>query len=298
MIGSEIARFVDALELEFGLSDNTCSSYASDLNFFAQYLQRRGRTRAGEIAESDISGFLASERDDGMSGATRARRMAAIRAWLGYLKDLRVIAGNPAESMDAPKRGRVLPRTLSEQETFAMIDAVDGDSPRDLRDRALLELMYGCGLRVSEVCALAFENFIADGELLRVYGKGSKERILPVGKAAGKALTAYFDFGRESLVRGNSNEPHIFVTRLGRKFTRQGIFKIIKERALAAGISPDRISPHVLRHCFASHMLEHGADVRSLQELLGHADIGTTQIYTHVNATFLGDIHRKYHPRG
>lgn len=298
MIGSEIARFADALELEFGLSDNTCSSYASDLRFFAQYLRRNGRSRAGEITQGDIAGFLASERGDGMSGATRARRMAAIRAWLGYLKDLRAIDVNPAETMDAPKRGRVLPRTLSEQETFAMIDAVDGDSPRDLRDRALLELMYGCGLRVSETCALEFENFIGDGELLRVYGKGAKERILPVGAAAGRALTAYFDAGRESLVRGNRLERHVFVTRLGRKFTRQGIFKIIKERAQAAGIARERISPHVLRHCFASHMLEHGADVRSLQELLGHADIGTTQVYTHVNAGFLGDVHRKYHPRG
>jgi integrase/recombinase XerD len=157
--------------------------------------------------------------------------------------------------------------------------------------------MYGCGLRVSEACELEFENLIADGELLRVFGKGSKERVVPIGAAAGRALTEYFNSARETFVRGNGGERHLFVTRLGRRFTRQGMFKIVKERAAAAGIAPERISPHVLRHCFASHMLARGADIRSLQELLGHADIGTTQIYTHVNARFLGDIHRRYHPR-
>jgi integrase/recombinase XerD len=157
--------------------------------------------------------------------------------------------------------------------------------------------MYGCGLRVSETCGLELDNLFAEGELLRVFGKGSKERVLPVGSAAGRALTAYLDAARGSFVRDDSLERHIFVTRLGRPFTRQGVFKIVRERAAAVGISPERISPHVLRHCFASHMLERGADVRSLQELLGHADIATTQIYTHVNASFLGDVHRRFHPR-
>ena len=297
MIDSEISFYLDALELEMGLSGNTGESYASDLGFFAEYLKRRGKTSAKEITEEDITGYLAEERRSGMSSATRARRTAAIRSFLGYLKERRLVDVNAAEGMNTPKKARTLPRTLSEAETFAMIDGVDGTSPRDLRDRALLEVMYGCGLRVSETCALEFGNLIGDGELLRIFGKGSKERVVPIGKAAGKALVVYMETARETFVRGNFAERHIFVTRLGRPFTRQGVFKIVKERAIAAGISPDRISPHVLRHCFASHMLEHGADIRSLQELLGHADIGTTQIYTHVNAGFLGDVHRRYHPR-
>lgn len=280
-----------------GLSGNTCASYASDLKFFAGYLRGLGRTSAKEITREDVVGFLERERKAGMSAATRARRTAAVRSYLGYLKDRRMISENAADRLETSRKGRALPKTLSVEETAAMIDAIDSDSPRDLRDRALLEVMYGCGLRVSEACSLEFENLIADGELLRIFGKGSKERVVPLGAAAGRALTEYFDRARETFTRGDRSERHLFLTRLGRPFTRQGLFKIVKERAAAAGIAPGRISPHVLRHCFASHMLERGADIRSLQELLGHADIGTTQIYTHVNARLLGDIHRRYHPR-
>ena len=297
MIDSEISFFLEALEFERGMSGNTCVSYASDLRFFAAFLRGRGRKSAKDVIEDDVVGFLAGERKSGMSAATRARRTAAIRAWLGYMKERRIIQEDPSGRMETQKKGRTLPKTLSETEVFAMIDAVDGSEPRELRDRALLEVMYGCGLRVSETCALELDNIFAEGELLRVFGKGSKERVLPVGSAAGRALTAYLDAARGSFVRDDSLERHIFVTRLGRPFTRQGVFKIVRERAAAVGISPERISPHVLRHCFASHMLERGADVRSLQELLGHADIATTQIYTHVNASFLGDVHRRFHPR-
>ena len=178
-----------------------------------------------------------------------------------------------------------------------MLDEVKGDDLISLRDRAILEVMYGCGLRVSELCELKREDIVADGELLRILGKGSKERIVPIGTAAGRALTAYLEGSRESFSKGNLAEGHIFLTRLGRPFTRQGIFKIVRARAAAVGIAADRISPHVLRHCFASHMLSHGADIRAIQELLGHADIGTTQIYTHVDTARFSDIHRRYHPR-
>jgi integrase/recombinase XerD len=297
LIESEIERYLDALALELGLSDNTGESYANDLRGFSQYLSGRGITSIAEVRREHVVEFLSEEREAGKSSSTRARRMAAIRSWLKYLKSRRIISVNPVERLSTPKTGRILPKTLSVAETFAMIDAVDGDSPRDLRDRALLEMMYGCGLRVSEACALEFENLIADGELLRIFGKGSKERVVPVGAAAGKALSIYLNSARETFVHGNSDERHLFVTRLGRAFTRQGMFKIVKERAAAVGIALHRISPHVLRHCFASHMLEQGADVRSLQELLGHADISTTQIYTHVNVEFLGEVHRRYHPR-
>lgn len=296
MIADDVEAFLSALEFERGMSPNTCEAYGSDLRFFSAWLEKRGRRLSSEVARDDIADFLRDERDAGMKGSTRARRTAAIRMWLRYLKERRMIRINPSELMDPPKKELVLPRVLSEAEVASLLDEVKGDSPRDLRDRAMLETMYGCGLRVTEVCELKMDDIVAEGELLRIFGKGSKERLVPIGKSAGNALNAYFDSARGSFTKGNLAETHIFVTRLGRPFTRQGVFKIIKERAAAVGIAPDRISPHVLRHCFASHMLAHGADIRVIQELLGHADIGTTQVYTHVDTARFFEIH-KLHPR-
>ena len=296
MIDSDIEEFLSALLLEKGESENTCAAYRSDLERFVAFLKRRGKTESAAVAQADIVDFLADERANGMSGATRARRTAAIRMFFRHLRERHVLRANPSDLMDSPRKARTLPRVLTEDETARMIDAVNGDDPRSLRDRALLETMYGCGLRVSEACDLKMDDIIADGELLRVFGKGSKERVVPVGGGAGRSLAAYFASGRGAFTKGNLAETHVFVTRLGRPFTRQGVFKVIRERAAAVGIAADRISPHVLRHSFASHMLAHGADVRVIQELLGHADIGTTQIYTHVDAARFSNVHR-LHPR-
>lgn len=297
MLDSDIEDFVAALALERGMSEKTCIGYGSDLRFFAAYLKRKRIENAADVTREDIVAFLANEREKGMKGSTRSRRTAAIRMFFRFLKERHLIKTNPSDLMDAPKKALVLPRILSEQEVFAMLDEVKGEDPISLRDRAMLEVMYGCGLRVSELCELKREDIVADGELLRILGKGSKERIVPIGSAAGRALTAYLEGSRESFTRGDLAESHIFLTRLGKPFTRQGIFKIVRTRAAAVGIAADRISPHVLRHCFASHMLSHGADIRAIQELLGHADIGTTQIYTHVDTARFGDIHRRFHPR-
>ena len=293
----EIEHFIAALALERGMSEKTCIGYGSDLRLFAAYLKRRKIENSADVKREDIVAFLANEREKGMKGSTRSRRTAAIRMFFRHLKERRRIAENPSDLMDAPKKALALPRVLSEAEVFAMLDEVKGEDPISLRDRAILEVMYGCGLLVSELCELKREDIVADGELLRILGKGSKERIVPIGTAAGRALTAYLEGSRESFAKGNLAEGHIFLTRLGRPFTRQGVFKIVRARAAAVGIAADRISPHVLRHCFASHMLSHGADIRAIQELLGHADIGTTQIYTHVDTARFGDIHRRYHPR-
>lgn len=297
MLDSEIDDFLTSLQLERGLAQNTCEAYASDLRFFASFLKARKILSANEITRDDIVAFLECEREDGLRVSTRARRTAAIRTFLKDLRARHLIRLNPADLLDSPHKDLVLPRTLSEAEVFKMLDAVNGETPRDLRDRAMLEVLYGCGLRVSELCALKLDDLVAEGELLRIFGKGSKERVVPIGGAAGRALTAYFASARNGFTRGNLAETHVFVTRLGRPFTRQGVFKIIKERAAAVEISPERISPHVLRHCFASHMLSHGADIRAIQELLGHADVGTTQIYTHVDTARFGEIHRRFHPR-
>jgi len=297
-LSHEIEDFVLALSLERGMADATCTAYAADLALFADYLGRHGRTRAADIVRADIDGFLREERDAALKSSTRARRTAAIRTWLKYMKERKLIDENPAELLDPPKQELHLPRILTEAEVAEMLDAVKGKGPRELRDRAMLELMYGCGLRVSEVCAMTLDWIVADGELVRIFGKGAKERLVPLGGAAARALTAYYASARDFFTRGNNAETHVFVTRLGGPFTRQGVFGIVKARAAAVGIAAARISPHVLRHCFASHMLAHGADIRAIQELLGHADIGTTQIYTHVDTARFGDIHRRYHPRG
>jgi integrase/recombinase XerD len=297
MLSTDIDDFIASLRFERSMAENTCAAYGRDLRFFAEFLGKRGVSESADVTRAEIDAFLGEEREEGKKSTTRARRMAAIRMWLKFLKERRYIRKNPAELIDAPKKAKALPKVLSEEETFRMLDAVSGKDPRELRDRAMLEVMYGCGLRVSELCALSTDDIIADGELLRVLGKGSKERVVPIGKAAGRALTDYFASARDVFTKGDPSVTTVFVTRLKKPFTRQAVFKMIKERAAAVGIDPKRISPHVLRHCFASHMLQHGADIRAIQELLGHADIGTTQIYTHVDTHRFGELHRKFHPR-
>jgi integrase/recombinase XerD len=282
--------------LERGLSDNTCEAYSGDLLFFAQFLKQKGRTSAKDVTREDVSEFLDVERVRGLKRSSRARRSAAIRMWFKYLKDRRIVSCDPTDAISPPRKDRVLPKVLSEKETFLILDSIDAEDARSLRDRALLEIMYSCGLRVSEVCSLKVEDIVADGELLRIFGKGSKERLVPIGGTAGRALQKYIDVSRPSFGRGDLSNTYLFLTRLGKPFTRQGVFKVVKERAVAVGIDEARISPHVLRHCFASHMLSHGADIRAIQELLGHSDISTTQIYTHVDAARFFEIH-KLHPR-
>lgn len=282
--------------LEEGASGNTQASYLSDLRFFADFLHGRNKREAAAIKLDDIVDFLDSERKAGMKASTRARRASAVRSFMRFLKERRLIEHNPAELLETARRERPLPKILTEEEVFRLLDTVDGDSPRDLRDRAMLEMLYGCGLRVSELCDLRLDDIVADGELLRIAGKGDKERLVPIGGAAGRALNRYLESARIMLAGGDLALENVFVTRLKGKFTRRGVFKIVKERAAAAGIDIKKISPHVLRHCFASHMLSRGADIRAIQEMLGHADIGTTQIYTHVDAAKFAEVH-KLHPR-
>jgi len=296
LTGSDISEFLSALLLERGMSANTCEAYRADLARFAEFLEKRGKTSSDEVSRDDVVGFLSDERERGMASSTRARRTAAVRSFFRYLKERRLVAGDPMELMDSPRKGRVLPRVLSEDEVARMIDGAAGEDPRTMRDRALLETLYGCGLRVSEACGLQMDDILGDGDMLRIAGKGSKERVVPVGGGAGRALSAYFASARGIFAKGNLSENHVFLTRLGRPFTRQGVFKVVRERAAAAGIAADRISPHVLRHSYASHLLARGADIRVIQELLGHSDIGTTQIYTHVDASRFAEVHR-LHPR-
>jgi integrase/recombinase XerD len=292
-----VDSFAASLALERGLAEKTQEAYLRDVRAFLRFISRRGRATAGSITRADVLAYLEQMHQAAKRASSRARAFTSIKELFAHLKEMRFIRVDPMEGLDAPKKGVALPKILPEETMRSLVESVSGTEPRDLRDRAMLELLYGCGLRVSELCDLTLESFPDGAELVRCTGKGSKERIVPVGHEAGMALTRYLESARGSFDRGNAAERHIFLTRLGKKFTRMGVFKILKQRAAAAGLDASVVSPHVLRHCFASHLLAHGADIRAIQEMLGHASISTTQVYTHVDQSRLGEVHRKYHPR-
>ena len=292
-----VDSFAAALALERGLAEKTQEAYLRDVRALVRFLSGRNVRDAGSVARLDITSYLETLRNASKRASSRARAFTAIKEFFAHLKEMRLIAADPTEGLDAPKKGLVLPKILPEDLMQRLVDSVSGTEPRDLRDRAMLELLYGCGLRVSELCDLTLESFPEGAELVRCTGKGSKDRIVPIGGAAGDAINRYLSSARDAFSKGDVSERHLFLTRLGKKFTRMGVFKILKQRAAAAGVDPDTVSPHVLRHCFASHLLAHGADIRAIQEMLGHSSISTTQIYTHVDQSRLGEVHRKYHPR-
>ena len=297
VLSETIGSFAASLALERGLAAKTCEAYGRDVRAFAKFLQTRKRMTTAQLTQDDVLAWLQLLQEKHRRASTRARAFVAIKEYLAHLKEMGWTAHDLGEGLEAPKRARILPRTLGEEETMRLVASVDGTTPRDLRDRAMLETLYGCGLRVSELCALELTDLPEGAELIRCRGKGAKDRLVPFAPSVAAAIRRYLDEGRGALVRGNLAERHLFVTRLGKGFTRMGVFKLLKERALAAGIDPAAVSPHVLRHSFATSLLAHGADIRSIQEMLGHASVATTQIYTHVDQARLGQVHRTYHPR-
>ena len=292
-----VDSFAAALALERGLAEKTQEAYLRDVRALVRFLEKRGRIGVGAVVRTDVTAYLETLHRDAKRASSRARAFVSIKEFFAHLKEMRFVAADVTENLEAPKKGVVLPKILPEETMRRLVESVSGTAPRDMRDRAMLELLYGCGLRVSELCDLTLESFPEGAELVRCTGKGSKDRIVPLGHAAGEALTRYLASARAAFDRGNAAERHLFLTRLGGKFTRMGVFKILKQRAAAAGLDASVVSPHVLRHCFASHLLAHGADIRAIQEMLGHASISTTQVYTHVDQARLGETHRKYHPR-
>jgi len=292
-----VSSFAASLALVRGLAAKTQEAYLRDVRFFGTFLQTRGKSDLASIARADVVDFQEQLRRTHHRASSRARAFVSVKEFLAHLVDERYLAHNPAEGLDAPRRNLVLPRVLSEETAKRLVESVSGEEPRALRDRAMLELLYGCGLRVSELCSITLEDWIVEADVLRCRGKGSKERIVPVGTYAAKALTRYLESARDGFVHGRADERRLFVTRLGKGFSRMGVFKLLRERAAAAGIDPAVVSPHVLRHCYATHLLQHGADIRAIQEMLGHASISTTQIYTHVDQRRIGEVHRKFHPR-
>ena len=268
----------------------TVEAYARDLRALTDWLGRSPAT----VTTPELERYLAELRAAGLSGSTIARRVAAIRAFFRHLVLLGVRKDNPAAELDLPRRTRKLPRTLSPAEAERLVEAAVGTTPRDLRDRALVELLYGSGLRVSEAVGLDRASVDLENRIVRCVGKGSKERLVPLGRRAVDALRRYLSRGRPYLDR--RHRPELFLNAQGGPLTRAGAFLILRRLAEKAGLEPERVHPHLLRHSFATHLLEGGADLRSVQEMLGHADLATTELYTHVTDRRRREVYFQSHP--
>jgi integrase/recombinase XerD len=291
-----IDQYINYLILEKGLSDNTIESYSRDIVRYVEYLKQK---RVKQISDADtplILTYLISLRDGGLKAKSTARHLVTLRGFYRYLVQEKIIKHDPARLVDLPKSGLKLPDVLSVSEIKLLLSTPDTQTPLGLRNAAMIELLYAAGLRVSELVNLKLLDINTEAGFVRVIGKGSKERIVPIGKYAKNIIDRYVKTARSLLLKGGVSH-YLFVARAGKPMTRQGFWKLLKQYALQAGIAK-KITPHSFRHSFASHLLEGGADLRAVQIMLGHTDISTTQIYTHVAREHLLLMHAKYHPRG
>jgi len=291
----QLEPFADFLSLEAGHASNTVVSYRRDLSRLARYAELRGLAGPAEVTPAFLRDFIYSLKDLGLSGATIRRQISAIRTYFAFLSGEGVVVRDPSDRLETPQKWRTLPEVLAVAEIEAMLAAPGLDQPLAWRDRALLELGYGAGLRVSELCGLTLHDLLLSDGLVRVFGKGDKERLVPVGRKVIGTLGVYLHGLRVELDRGGTG-GRVLLNARGRPLSRVGAWGIVKASAEAAGITR-RVTPHTLRHSFATHLLEGGADLRAVQEMLGHADLSTTQIYTHVDRDYLRSVHRQFHPR-
>ncbi|MDF1860112.1 MAG: tyrosine recombinase XerD [Verrucomicrobiales bacterium] len=294
----EIDRFVRFLAVEKGLSDNYQLSVRRSLESFSNWLEKQhGIEEAKGVKIEHLTGYLAARKlDDRLAASSLRVELIAIKIFFRHLAGKGKLSQDVAEQIDSPKLEKYLPETLNEPTVRKLLESIDDSRPLSRRDRAILELLYASGLRVSELTNARLENLLLEEGSIRVTGKGNKTRIVPVGSAARKSLENYLNGERPELVSRHTGSE-IFLSKWGKKLTTTRIWQIVKERAKLAGIDSN-VYPHLLRHSFATHLLGNGADLRVIQELLGHADISTTQIYTHVDQKHLRDVHRKFHPRG
>ena len=293
-----LRHFAGYLLMEKGLSTNTVEAYKNDIKDFIGYLKRKGARDFAKVERPMIVEFLEDCSSRGLESASLARRLVAVKVLFRYLTQERLVPVDVTDVMGSPKLWRLLPDLMSPEEVDRFLNAhpLEGASPLGIRNRAILELMYACGLRVSEAVTLRLDNLRFDEGVLKVRGKGSKDRIVPLGRPAERILRKYLTEARPLLLRGKTDEAAVFVSNTGRPLDRERIWGVVKDTATLAGITKN-IHPHTLRHSFASHMLANGADLRAIQEMLGHADISTTQIYTHVDHDRLRAIHKQFHPR-
>jgi len=294
--GFLLARFSDYVTLEQGLSPRTIEAYQRDLVRFAEYAESKGMSAPVDITAKVMREYVYHLKDLGLSPASIRRNVSAIRTYFRFLTGDGIVVRDPSERLETPKRWRSLPEVLTVDEVQKLLAAPTLDDNLVFRDRALLELAYGAGLRVSEWITLGVRDLMLEDGLVRVFGKGSKERLVPIGRSAIAALAVYIREQRPRLEKGEG-KGILFLNARGRPLTRMGAWKILRGHVERAGITK-HVSPHTLRHSFATHLLEGGADLRAVQEMLGHVDIATTQIYTHVDREYLRQVHKSYHPRG
>lgn len=290
-----VARYGDDLRIARGLSRHTLSAYQRDVRVFQQYLRDQQIHDPSQVSPPLLAAFLERLHREGLAASSRARALAAVRSFFRFLKQEGVVSANPAVSLRSASRARRLPKTLSLEDVTTLLDLPVRAVPEDHRDRAMVEMLYAAGLRVSELIALRMDQCNLDVGYIGITGKGDKQRVVPIGRPAVEAVQAYVSGARPTLLKHRSSR-FVFVTRRGTPLTRQAFWKLLRARAQRAGIA--RLpSPHMLRHSFATHLLQRGADLRSVQAMLGHADIATTQIYTHVDAAQLKKIHTACFPR-
>jgi integrase/recombinase XerD len=294
---SYIKGFKAYLKLERSLSVNSVDAYLTDIDKLSQYYQSLDvEPKLTEINSADIKLFISWLNNLGMLASTQARVISGLKAFFSYLMLEDVIVDNPMALIEAPKLNRKLPDTLNIYEINSLIDAIDASKPEGMRNKAIIEVMYGCGLRVSELTDLKISGLYPQIEFIKVIGKGNKERLIPIGAVALKLLDIYINQIRVHANIKKGNEDYIFLNRFGAKLSRISIFNLIKSLAVQSGIKKN-ISPHTLRHSFATHLIEGGADLRAVQEMLGHSSITTTEIYTHIDRDYLREVITQFHPR-
>jgi integrase/recombinase XerD len=288
-------RYLDFLMVEKGLAAQTIEAYSRDLVRYISFLDKSGQAAVSEADTPLILKYLISMREDGLNARSRARHLVSIRGFYRFLTQEEILSSDPTRLIDLPKSGLKLPDVLTIDEVKRLLDAPDLEKPAGCRDAAMLELLYAAGLRVSELIRLNLQDVNLTAGYVRVFGKGAKERVVPIGQYAQEKIRRYTNGARQALLK-NRISATLFVARAGKPLSRQGFWKLIKRYGFRAGLRKV-ITPHTLRHSFASHLLEGGADLRAVQTMLGHADIATTQIYTHVARDHLKHLHQKFHPR-
>lgn len=292
-----LKEYLTILRFEKNLADNTIKSYENDIKSFLDYCTNNDITDFNNIKTGDLTRFFEQQRKIGKDSSTSARYMSSLKGFFNYLIDNKYIELNPTEKLMSVKKSRKLPAVLSFDEVEKILNIPDTSEITGLRDKALLELFYSSGLRVSELINLKINDLFFNDEVIRVLGKGSKERIVPVGSSAIKWINEYLKRSRPYLEKKSVSQNFLFLNKRGSKLSRMWIWKIIDRCAKEAGITKE-IHPHTFRHSFATHLLEGGADLRAVQEMLGHADISTTQIYTHIDREYVKQVHKEHHPRG
>jgi len=292
-----LKEYLAHIKLEKNLSQNTVSSYKNDMTTFITFLKDFGIDDPSKVSSDNIGGFFKVLKELGLSGSSSARYFSSLKGFFLFLLKNKYIIKNPIEKITAPKMSKKLPGVLDVNEVEKILSTPNGSNKLGLRDKAMLELFYACGTRVSELINLKVNDLFFDDEIIRVFGKGSKERLIPIGSSAIKWVGEYLKKSRPLLMKKSKSENNLFLNSRGSKLSRMGVWKIIDRYVKEAGIEKD-VHPHTFRHSFATHLLEGGADLRAVQEMLGHADISTTQIYTHIDRDYIKQVHKQYHPRG